>query len=81
MAPAKLYAAVDFGGPFLDWLLEHFRRKQKAGDGLDLHLQAENPEDKVSLHQVETFTNIGCSACRTLRALAGDGGASIQANW
>ena len=57
MAPAKLYAAVDFGGPFLDWLLEHFRQQQKAGEGLDLHLQAENPEDKVSLHQVLTFTN------------------------
>jgi len=52
MAPAKLYTAVDFGGPFLDWLLEHFRQQQKAGEGLDLHLQAENPEDKVSLHQV-----------------------------
>jgi len=52
MATAKLYTAVDFGGPFLDWLLEHFRRQQQAGEGLDLHLQAENPEDKVSLHQV-----------------------------
>ena len=52
MAPAKFYTAVDFKGPFLDWLLEHFRQQQKAGEGLDLHLQAENPEDKVSLHQV-----------------------------
>jgi len=52
MAPAKLYTAVDFGGSFLDWLLEHFRQQQKAGEGLDLHLQAEKPEDKVSLHQV-----------------------------
>jgi len=52
MAPVKFYTAVDFKGPFLDWLLEHFRQQQKAGEGLDLHLQAENPEDKVSLHQV-----------------------------
>ena len=57
MTTAKLYTAVDFGGPFLDWLLEHFRRQQQAGEGLDLHLQAENPEDKVSLHQVQMFTN------------------------
>jgi len=52
MAPAKFYSAVDFKGPFLDRLLEHFRRQQKTGEGLDMHLQAENPEDKVSLHQV-----------------------------
>ena len=52
MATKKYYTAVDFNGPFLDRLLDHFRQQQKAGEGLDLHLQADNPEDKLSLHQV-----------------------------
>jgi len=52
MDTKKYYTAVDFNGPFLDRLLDHFRRQQKAGEGLDLHLQADNPEDKLSLHQV-----------------------------
>ena len=56
MAPTKLYTAKDFGGSFLDSLLEHFRQKQKAGEDLDLHLQAGNPEDKVSLHQVKNHS-------------------------
>ena len=78
MAPAKLYTAVDFGGPFLDWLLEHFRQQQKAGEGLDLHLQAKNPEVKVSLHQVQT---IAYWLVSVYTALAGDGGAKIKADW
>ena len=48
-----LYTALDFEGPFLKQLLEHFRKQQKAGEGVDLHLIADNPEDKMSLHQVD----------------------------
>ena len=61
MAQTKFYTAVDFKGPFLDWLLEHFRQQQRTGEDLDLHLQAENPEDKVSLHQVSKPELIGWS--------------------
>ena len=48
-----LYTALDFEGPFLKQLLEHFRKQQKDGEGVDLHLIADNPEDKMSLHQVD----------------------------
>jgi len=52
MAPVKTYSAPDLEGPFLKWLLKHLRLQQKEGKGLDLHLHADNLEEKVSLHQV-----------------------------
>ena len=58
MAPVKTYSAPDLEGPFLKWLLKHLRLQQKEGQGLDLHLHADNLEEKVSLHQVnQTFVH------------------------
>ena len=58
MAPVKTYSAPDLEGPFLKWLLKHLRLQQKEGKGLDLHLHADNLEEKVSLHQVnQTFVH------------------------
>ena len=58
MAPVKTYSAPDLEGPFLKWLLKHLRLQQKEGKGLDLHLHADNLEEKVSLHQVDqTFVH------------------------
>ena len=60
MAPVKTYSAPDLEGPFLKWLLKHLRLQQKQGKGLDLHLHADNLEEKVSLHQVnQTIVNFG----------------------
>ena len=58
MAPVKTYSAPDLEGPFLKWLLKHLRLQQKEGKGLDLHLHADNLEERVSLHQVDqTFVH------------------------
>ena len=58
MAPVKTYSVPDLEGPFLKWLLKHLRLQQKEGKGLDLHLHADNLEEKVSLHQVnQTFVH------------------------
>ena len=58
MAPLKTYSAPDLEGPFLKWLLKHLRLQQKEGQGLDLHLHADNLGEKVSLHQVnQTFVH------------------------
>ena len=60
MAPVKTYSTPDLEGPFLKWLLKHLRLQQKEGKGLDLHLHADNLEEKVSLHQVnQTIVNFG----------------------
>ena len=60
MAPVKTYSAPDLEGPFLKWLLKHLRLQQKEGKGLDLHLHADNLQEKVSLHQVnQTIVNFG----------------------
>ena len=60
MAPVKTYSAPDLEGPFLKWLLKHLRLQQKEGKGLDLHLHADNLEEKVSLHQFnQTIINFG----------------------
>ena len=58
MAPVKTFSAPDLEGPFLKRLLKHLRLQQKEGKGLDLHLHADNLEEKVSLHQVnQTFVH------------------------
>ena len=58
MVPVKTYSAPDLEGPFLKWLLKHLRLQQKEGQGLDLHLHADNLGEKVSLHQVnQTFVH------------------------
>ena len=60
MAPVKTYSAPDLEGHFLKWLLKHLRLQQKEGKGLDLHLHADNLQEKVSLHQVnQTIVNFG----------------------
>ena len=60
MGPVMTYSAPDLDGPFLKWLLKHLRLQQKQGKGLDLHLHADNLEEKVSLHQVnQTIVNFG----------------------
>ena len=60
MGPVMTYSAPDLDGPFLKWLLKHLRLQQKEGKGLDLHLHADNLEEKVSLHQVnQTIVNFG----------------------
>ena len=54
------FSAPDLDGPFLKWLLKHLRLQQKQGKELDLHLHADNLEEKVSLHQVnQTIVNFG----------------------